>query len=855
MAEISAQPDTSYPDVESDIASEGVLPADIAPDDPEYDVATCDSRAVAALRASLELDPLVAQALVRRGYADPAAARQFLEGGEIFDPALLPGAREVAETIARHVREGNPIAVHGDYDVDGVCSTAILVRTLDRVGARVTWHVPSRFNEGYGLSKASIDRLAADGAGLIVAVDCGVTAVEEVEHARSLDVDVVICDHHTPGETLPEAPIAHPGLGEYPFARLCAAAVVFKVCRLVYELLGRDACEADDELDLVGLATVCDVVPLLSENRALVRAGLAATRVTARAGLRELMRAAGVDQLAVDAGAFGFRLGPRINAAGRMYSAEPAVELMLTASESRAAELAEELCVANARRQEVEKTILFEAEAQARRQRDRHAIVVAGEGWHGGVLGIVAGRIAERFRRPCVALGIENGIAAGSGRSGGVYDLLGGLTACADHLIRFGGHRAAAGLQLDATAVAGFREALQEHARRTLSHDQMRPRVRVDAVAEPSQLTLSAAEALEALGPFGAGNPEPAILVPAVTVTHVKRMGEGGRHLRLSVAGHGGRMGVVAFSWEKAVACGEDAPLSNIVIKLRRNEFRGVVEGQARLVAHSVIDLAGGEGDVARGGEEGTGDNAKPAGDHESWLREFHAVATASPPPEGVEKSEFTPAITDRRGESPLAVLLENSQTTDPPVLLVNEPLKWHQRLAALGDLSARRAAWRVMSAPELRAGSEEFAHVVVGEPPYSAELPDGMTQVTFAWTQSAAESAFASVKGAALTRSDVVAAYRTLKNAPEPSLDRLANALAEALPTATHAALAVRVLSELGLARLKADGETVEAIFVSGDTQTSLDRSATYRSYSEVEDQTQRWLDRLTPTKTTLAA
>ncbi len=855
MAEISAQPDTSYPDVEPDVVPDDALPADIAPDDPDFELAACDTEAVGALRTVLELDPLVAQTLVRRGYADPAAAERFLEGGEIFDPALLPGAREVAETIARHVRDGSPIAVHGDYDVDGVCSTAILVRSLDRVGARVTWHVPSRFNDGYGLSKTSIDRLAADGAGLIVAVDCGVTAVDEVEHARGLGVEVAICDHHTPGETIPEAPIAHPGLGEYPFTQLCAAAVVFKVCRLVFERLGRDAGEVDDELDLVGLATVCDVVPLLSENRALVRAGLAATRVTARAGLRELMRAAGVDQLAVGAGAFGFRLGPRINAAGRMYSAEPAIELMLTDSEPRATELAEQLCAANARRQEVEKTILFEAEKQARRQRDRHSIVVAGEGWHAGVLGIVAGRIAERFRRPCVALGIDNGIAAGSGRSGGDYDLLGGLTACAGHLIRFGGHRAAAGLQLDVEAVAGFREALQEHARRTLSPDHMRPRVRVDAVAEPSQLTLSTAEALEALGPFGAGNPEPAVLVPAVTVTHVKRMGEGGRHLKLSVAGQGGRMGVVAFGWERAVACGENAPLSNLVIKLRRNEFRGVVEGQARLVAHAELDPVGGVGAVAGSAETGNTAKARPADTDDSWLREFHAVATAIPASGAISACESAVTVIDRRGESPLAVLLENSETTDSPVLLVNDPSEWKRRLAAAIAVKAPSADWRIMSRAELDAAPDAFDKIVIGEPPLTGEPPDGPAQIAFAWTQSAAEVAFAKANGAALTRADVVAAYRALKDASEHSLDQLASTLADALPTATRAALAVRVLDELGLARLKFDGGTVEAIFVSGDTQTSLDRSATYRSYSEVEDQTQRWLDLLTPTKTTLAA
>ncbi|MBK5230439.1 MAG: DHH family phosphoesterase, partial [Thermoleophilia bacterium] len=238
------------------------LPEDVAPDEPRFELPPCDPRAVAELCETLDLNPLVAQTLVRRGIADRQSAMEFLDGGELEAAERLPGALAVAGKIAKHVRAGSRIAVHGDYDVDGVCSTAILVRTLDRLGAQVTWHVPSRFNEGYGLSASAIERLAADGAGLIVAVDCGVTAVAETELTRSLGADVAICDHHTPGETLPDAPIAHPALGEYVCPQLCAAAVTFKVCQVLAGELGTDPAILDDELALVALATVCDVVPL-----------------------------------------------------------------------------------------------------------------------------------------------------------------------------------------------------------------------------------------------------------------------------------------------------------------------------------------------------------------------------------------------------------------------------------------------------------------------------------------------------------------------------------------------------------------------------------------------------------------
>jgi single-stranded-DNA-specific exonuclease len=789
----------------------GSLPEDVAPDEPRFELPPCDPRAVAELCETLNLNPLAAQTLVRRGIADRQSATEFLDGGELEAAERLPGAPAAAGKIAEHVRAGSRIAVHGDYDVDGVCSTAILVRTLDRLGAQVTWHVPSRFDEGYGLSASAVERLAADGAGLIVAVDCGVTAVAEAELARSLGVDIAICDHHTPGETLPAAPIAHPALGDYVCPQLCAAAVTFKVCRLLAGELGADPAILDDELALVALATVCDVVPLRGENRALVRRGLDAMRTTLRPGLRELMRAAAVDQLAVDAGALGFRLGPRINAAGRMFSAEPAVELMLTGSERRAAELATALNASNSQRQEIEKTILFEAETQARRQRDRFAIVVAGEGWHAGVLGIVAGRIAERFRRPCVALGIADGVAAGSGRGGGVYDLLAGLTACSEHLIRYGGHRAAAGLQLDAAALPAFTRAFQNHAATVLTADDLRPRVKVDAVAEPSQLTLAAAEGLERVGPFGSGNPEPALLLPAVKVTQLKRMGEGGRHLKLGIAGQGGRAGVVAFGWERAVKHGDQAPLSNIVVKLRRNEFRGVVEGQARLVAHAELPPA----------EDAPADSDTVA----AWLNVFNDTYSR-PLPAVAGDSLDSLAVTDRRADSALAVIAELAGDIAACTLLVNDPADWTDRLHALSLIDQRFADLRVLAYADPAAQPPaEFDHVVLGEQPL------------------------------ALDRSHVVAAYRIVKEAADSSLHALRPGLSAALPNPSLAARAVRVLDELELVRVEQSGETVESIVVTAGSRTELDRSPAFRSYSEVKDRSERWLAQLTLTKATLVA
>lgn len=830
------------------------LPEDVASDEPIFELPACDSDAVVALQRNLGLHPLVAQTLARRGIVAPAAVKEFLEGGELHDATLLPGAVDAARAIAKHVRARSRIAVHGDYDVDGVCSTAILVRTLDRLGSEVTWHVPSRFAEGYGLSRSAIDRLAADGAELIVAVDCGITAVAEAEHAATLGVELVVCDHHTPGDALPAVPIVHPALpgapSEYPCPWLCAAAVTFKLCQvLVAELaaetgVGPEA--PDHDLDLVGLATACDVVPLVGENRELVKRGIAAMRTTRRPGLRELMRVSGVDPLSVDAGAFGYRLGPRINAVGRMFSAEPAVELLLTSSERRGAELAEELSAANARRKDVEQSVLREAEVQARRQRDGFAIVVAGEGWHAGVLGIVAGRIAERYRRPCVVLGVENGVAAGSARSGGAYDLIAGLDACAAHLIRYGGHRAAAGLQLDESAVPAFTRALREHAAAVLCADDLRPRVKIDAVADPGQLTLDAAEALAALGPFGVGNPQPALLVPAVTVTTVKRMGEAGRHLRLGISGYGARASVVAFGWDRPVTCGDDAPLSNLVVKLRRNEFRGVVEGQARLVAHAELPFREQEASSA------LDDLAR-----ERWRWMFHAAfdepidASAAPALPSPEKT------IDRSHEAPLALLAE-LDAGDGVALVVGDVAAWEARVRALAQVNPRFSSVQVLdavapppmmsasAASAAAAGACDLAILV------EAALPprwvvEGAKRMVVVRGGAHAPNAGAAARQL-LDRSHVVAAFRAIRDASDPAVQSLAARLAAEVGEARVAAHAVRVLHELGLVRVERSAQVVEALHVTGAPRTELDRSPTFRSYSEIKDLSRRWLAQLTP-------
>ncbi|MEA2167662.1 MAG: single-stranded-DNA-specific exonuclease, partial [Solirubrobacteraceae bacterium] len=453
--------------------------------DVRFALSPYDFGAASRLEAEIGVSHVVAQVLVRRGLAEPAAARAFLAADTRHPLAAFGGLRAAAELILGHVRRGTRITVHGDYDVDGVTSTAILIRVLRTLGAQVDWYLPSRTEDGYGLAAATVEKLAARGTGLLITADCAITAVEEVAAARAAGMDVVVTDHHAPRADgrLPDAPIVHPRVGGYPCPDLCAAGVAYKVAGALLEAAGYAAAYADEDLDLVALATIADVVPLHDENRALVRAGLRAIAATRKPGLRALMAVSHLDPSAVDARAIGFRLAPRINAAGRIARADAGLELLLTTDEARAQAVAEELDGLNTDRREVEQQILWDAEALVREAGPQSAYVLAGEGWHPGVIGIVAARIAERTFRPTVMIALDGEEGTGSGRSIPAFDLLGGFDAAARHLLRHGGHRAAAGLTIRRADVDAFREAFAAHAAEVLVPEDLVPVERVDAVA------------------------------------------------------------------------------------------------------------------------------------------------------------------------------------------------------------------------------------------------------------------------------------------------------------------------------------------------------------------------------------
>ena len=829
--------------------SPGTTPSDpvlsfrgVVPPAPRLDIAPCDVDATLRLQRELGVSGVLAQVLVRRGFADPSAARAWLAADERHDLSAFGGLAEAAALVRRHVAAGTRIVVHGDYDVDGMASTAILVRALRELGADVSWFLPSRTEDGYGLSHATVERLAARGAGLLVTVDCGITAVEEVAAARAAGMDVVVTDHHSPRADgqLPDAAVVHPLAGGYPCPELCGAGVAHMLARALRD----DDAERGEDLELVALATVADCVPLRGENRRLVRAGLRAMGATRSAGLRALMKVAQADPARIDARAIGFRLAPRLNAAGRLYRADAGVELLLTHDDDRARAIAEELDRANAERRHVEQRILFEAEGMVGEMGERSAYVLAGEGWHPGVIGIVASRIAERHHRPCVLVALDGEEGTGSGRSIPAFDLLAGLDACATHLRRHGGHRAAAGCQVARADVEAFRAAFEAHADAVLSPEDLVPVQRVDAVVAGDELGMTLAEELEALAPFGTDNPDVALLVPAARLCDPRPMGEG-RHVRFTVLSGGRRAQAVAFGVGQ-VDC--DGPV-DAVFAQEVNEWGGAVSPRLVLrhalrCAPPAIEVVGEPEDFVAAALDGVGEPPPtPA----------PARAPRWPAgPMGPLPVEPHPRVRDRRGGGIAGIVAALAYTGEPVLVVVaHAALRARQLAAIVGGI-------RLCSHEALRADPSlaDGAHVVVVDPPATpADAVDllacasGRT-VHLAWGEPEVDFAARVHEREHGLRDLLADVYRALRDASR-SQPAEGDALEAALRgdprsprSAAAARRALRILAELGL--VHADGRA-RRVVVPPAERTVLERSAWYRLEQVILDEGRRWLTRST--------
>ena len=556
-----------------------------------WTISPCPHRQADSLAQALGLSEITSSVLVRRGYGDPEQARSFLAGEQpLHDPFLFGDMTVAVERIRAAVAAGKRICVHGDYDADGICATVLAVLVLRELGADVEWHLPSRFDEGYGVSGGTLERLAGEGCGLVLTVDCGITAVDEVRRARELGLEVIVTDHHRPGDELPDCPLVTTKPSDYPFPELCGTGVAYK---LGQALLGADSEVLRRHLDLVALATIADVVPLLGENRSLVIAGLRALARTQKPGLQALMKVAHVDPAAVDTGQVSFRLAPRINAAGRLGHPRAALELLLTEDVDEARQLADRLEELNRDRQVVEDKILRAAIAQVEEwpdaKRRRKAYVVWGEDWHEGVIGIVASRLVERYHRPVVLLAGGDGVWKGSGRSIPSFDLHGALRECSQFLERFGGHRAAAGLSILPEWVEPFADAFAVQAEGLLAPDDLVPTTVIDAVLpRGAKLTLDLCEELRRLAPFGLGNPDVTLLAPGCELGDLTTVGEG-KHLRFRVHRDGHDAG-------GAIAFGQGTQLDryrrigryDVAFRLQENRWNGTVAPQ--LLVRRVFD-------------------------------------------------------------------------------------------------------------------------------------------------------------------------------------------------------------------------------------------------------------------------
>ncbi len=551
-------------------------------------IADREAALVAALSQSLGIPPLVAHLLARRGCATPDAARTFLDvpASALHDPRAMAGMAVAVERLQHAVSRREPILVCGDYDVDGVTGMALLVTGLTRAGAQVVYAVPNRLEHGYGLPASVVEEAVARGVRILVTVDHGISAHAEVSLARDRGLDVIICDHHLPPPTLPSATaILNPRQHgcAYPFKELSGVGIAFKLLQAFY------GPEAGDEywplLDLVALGTIADLVPVVGENRILVKHGLEQLAVTARPGLRALAEVAGVPLSApggVTPGRVAFGLAPRINAAGRVDDATVAVRLMLTNDPFEARDLASQLDRWNRQRQELEAQILDEALAHAAATHDLardRAIVLASPGWHPGVLGIVAARLVEHFGRPAALIGTQGNQARGSVRAAGGWHVADALGRCADLLTHYGGHRSAGGFSLSPDRIGAFRERLLALAAADLSEEALTPILEIDAEVALDDLDLELADALSRLGPHGLGNPEPVLAVRELQVMRSARR-VGRNHLKMKVRQTPtGRQVVEAIGFNLgsyvALLDRPDPPLVDLAFVPERNAWNG----------------------------------------------------------------------------------------------------------------------------------------------------------------------------------------------------------------------------------------------------------------------------------------
>jgi single-stranded-DNA-specific exonuclease len=548
-----------------------------------------DAAVVRALCDELLLPEPICRLLAARGHRDAEQAKRYLRPRleQLLPPEQMLDLTEAVERIVRGIRDGETILIHGDYDVDGMCSTTLLLRAFGTLGGKVVPFIPHR-SAGYDLGDTGVQAAVDAGATIVVTCDCGTSAITPVAALRERGIDVIITDHHLPGGDLPNAYAVlnprRPGClsGDKDLA---AVGVAFKLALAVTRAMGGNENLVYGMLDLVALATIADIAPLRGENRIFARYGLRMLAETKNLGLRALIRAAGMDGKPLTAGRVGFILAPRLNAVGRLGHALRGVELLTATTEHQANSIARELEEMNARRQELDRRVLDEATARVRTLDldETYGIVLAGDGWHPGVIGIVASRLVEEFGRPTILIGLEGDQGKGSGRSISRFDLHAGIGACRHLLERFGGHRSAAGITIARDRVDEFARCFNDAARAALSADDLIPELRVDLEVELSELTPGFESLLRHLEPCGVGNPAPMLLTRGVRLAAPpKVVGRSGLKLRIETQA-GEPLDAIGWSLGARIRELDQSHAFDMLYRLERDEYQGVSRLQARL--------------------------------------------------------------------------------------------------------------------------------------------------------------------------------------------------------------------------------------------------------------------------------